>query len=117
MPATEAQIAANRKNASLPTGMRIEEGKARSRANALKHGLTGDEVVLSDADSAEVERLSRASRAEPAAPGEADRVLAHRMAVLAVRMERAVEQEGAAIDERARRALDVLVPRHSMIFG
>lgn len=37
--ASPAQIAANRRNALLSTGPRTAAGKARSGANALKHGL------------------------------------------------------------------------------
>ena len=37
--ASPAQIAANRRNATHSTGPRSATGKARSRGNALKHGL------------------------------------------------------------------------------
>ncbi len=55
MPASEAQIRANRENAARSTGPKTDEGKERSRANALKHGLTGGGIVLPEADAAEVE--------------------------------------------------------------
>lgn len=43
--ATEKQIAANRRNALKSTGPRTPEGKARSRWNALKHGILAKAVV------------------------------------------------------------------------
>ena len=48
MIVSEARIAANRRNAALSTGPKTEEGKAKSRANALKHGLCASAVVPED---------------------------------------------------------------------
>jgi hypothetical protein len=39
------QIAANRLNARKSTGPRTRDGKARSRRNALRHGLTAETIV------------------------------------------------------------------------
>jgi hypothetical protein len=43
---SDKQVAANRLNAQRSTGPRTPAGKARVSFNALKHGLTGREVVL-----------------------------------------------------------------------
>jgi hypothetical protein len=44
--ASDRQIQANRQNAQLSTGPSSPEGKQRVASNALKHGLTGKEIVL-----------------------------------------------------------------------
>jgi hypothetical protein len=105
MPASEAQIRANQANARLG-GPKTDAGKARSRANSLKHGLTGAGIVILEEDAAEVERLSLAFRTELNAEGEVGKMLAHRMATSAVRMNRCADQETAALSERVRKALD-----------
>jgi hypothetical protein len=43
---TPRQIAANRANAKRSTGPRTEHGKARSRMNAWKHGVTAENIVI-----------------------------------------------------------------------
>ena len=55
--ASEAQIAANRRNAQRSTGPKSAEGKARVALNGLKHGLCSQRVLLPDEDPAEFEAL------------------------------------------------------------
>jgi hypothetical protein len=43
---SEAQLAANRANATLSTGPATAEAKTRTRLNELRHGLTGQTVFL-----------------------------------------------------------------------
>ena len=51
-PSSEARISANRLNAQKSTGPVTPEGKETSCLNALKHGLTGNTVLL-DSDAAD----------------------------------------------------------------
>jgi hypothetical protein len=104
MPASEARMIANRANAARSTGPKTAEGKARSRENAVKHGLTGDGVVLSSEEAAEVERLRQSFESELQPSGEVGRTLVRRLALLAVRMDRCVIHESAALAEHVRLA-------------
>jgi hypothetical protein len=46
MRMSDRQTEANRRNAQLSTGPKTAEGKAAVASNALKHGLTGKQMVL-----------------------------------------------------------------------
>jgi hypothetical protein len=54
---TDAQIDANRRNARNSTGPRTPEGKAKSSANSVKHGLSGAFRVLDTENQEEFEEL------------------------------------------------------------
>jgi len=67
---SEAQLRANRANAQKSTGPRTEEGKARARFNARRHGLTGQFYCMSDEDEKaykdfEIDILKTSSPSEP----------------------------------------------------
>ncbi len=55
--ATAKQAAAIRRNAAKSTGPRTKSGKTRSRRNALKHGLSAEQVVMLDEDPAAFDAL------------------------------------------------------------
>jgi hypothetical protein len=110
MPASEAQIQANRRDAERSSGPKSTCGKEISRRNSLKHGLTGQGIVLPNEDAAEVERRMAAFQEELKPSGEVGQVLVRRAAVCSVRMDRAVEQETAALSERVRKAEAKFVP-------
>ena len=56
LPAAGRRAAANKANAQKSTGPRTDAGKQRSRMNALRHGLTGQIVVLPTEDHAAYQR-------------------------------------------------------------
>jgi hypothetical protein len=105
MPASEARIRANQANGAKSQGPMSEAGKARSRANSYKHGLTGAGIVMPEDDAAEVERLSRALQDEFKTETPSETQLAHRMATMSVRMQRCVNQETAKLSQRVRRVM------------
>ena len=51
--ASEAQIAANRRNGAKSTGPRTARGKTAVGRNALRHGLTAERVVCFDETEAD----------------------------------------------------------------
>src|ERR1700730_7050160 len=54
---SEQQLEANRLNALKSCGPKTPEGKARSKMNALKHGLTAEQIVLPNEDPEEYDAL------------------------------------------------------------
>ncbi len=57
--ATQAQIDANRRNAQKSTGPRTPEGKANSRRNALKLGLSASSLMISGENSREMAEIGQ----------------------------------------------------------
>jgi hypothetical protein len=107
MPTSEARINANRFNAQMSTGPRSTQGKAISRRNGLKHGLTGAGIVLLEEDSSESEVRVAAFLADfdpRSAIGEA---LVGQMATLSIRMEQCARREEEATASRVRHAAEV----------
>ena len=99
-----ARIAANRANAQKSTGPKTAEGRARSRANAVKHGLTGAGIALPGEDDAAVRALCAEIQEEWAPAGRTGAELAHDVALLTIRKRRAREAQAAWLRSRVRRA-------------
>jgi len=104
MPCSHAQVLANRANALKSTGPKTPEGKARSRANGLKHGLTGDGIVIPTEDAAELDLRFAALEAEMKPAGTMARQLVGRVALMTIRLDRAAEHEAKAISHKMRKA-------------
>ena len=104
--ATAAQIQANRRNAQRSTGPKTDEGKARVRRNAFKHGMTARTImpVLPQEDPKELEdRTQQAITAvKPRNPLELDLVC--RAVRLAGELDRAERVATAHLAHRVRMA-------------
>src|SRR6266853_2371668 len=86
---SDKQLAANRNNALLSTGPKTEEGRKRSRMNALRHGLTGQVTTMTDEDRAAHEQFCQALIRSLAPEGAMETQLAQRIATDSWRLNRA----------------------------
>ena len=106
MIASEERINANRSNAHASTGPRTEPGKSASKANSLKHGMSGSGAVIPPGDVAAVEDLARKLQAEFNAKSAVGMLMVRQLALLSIRMDRAAEHETAAIAMQVRHAVE-----------
>jgi hypothetical protein len=97
MIVSESRIQANRRNALLSTGPRTPEGKERSRANALKHGLCASVVVEENLELVQ-ERTNRLFFAlKP--QNEYHNWLVDKAAILSIRIDRSERMERRVRDK------------------
>ena len=99
-----ARIEANQKNAQKSTGPKTIEGKARSRMNALDHGLRAEQVVLPTEDPQRFDRHLGAWMSDWKPPTETRRFLVERAAVAAWRLDRCVRVESGRLSTRVNEA-------------
>jgi hypothetical protein len=107
MAISAARLLANRKNAMRSTGPKTSEGKAKSRQNSFKHGLTGHGVVVPPEQAAEVARRIETLEEDLQPSGEAGRILLRRFAFLSVRLEKCEEFEMTVTAKHVRHAVEV----------
>src|SRR5918999_1903169 len=95
--ATERQIRANRRNALKSTGPRTKAGKAASSRNALRHGLTAQQVVIEGENPARFDALRDRFTREFQPVGPMEQFLVERLAGLAWRLRRVPLFEAALL--------------------
>jgi hypothetical protein len=98
--ASQSQIDANRINAQKSTGPKTPEGKAKSRRNALQHGLTAKTCMLADEDPDDLLDLTDELR-EKFNPQDTDEdFLIERMAKARIRYNRIMPIEASIFNLR-----------------
>ncbi len=100
--ATEAQIAANRRNARKSTGPRTQEGKQRSRQNAFQHGLTAETVISVLENAGDYELFAEAIITDYQPVSTVEYELIARLASLLWRLRRATAIESGLFDMQGR---------------
>jgi hypothetical protein len=107
---TLRQIGANRRNALLSTGPVTEDGKRRSRQNAVRHGLTAETVIdsLEDAEDYAAFEMSVTADYDPQSAVERELIL--RLASLLWRLRRATAIETGLFKIRPRDLLKFSQP-------
>lgn len=95
------QIAANHRNAAKSTGPTTDEGKQRSRCNALRHGLTAETVIGSLEDAEDYKAFEAAVAADYDAQSAVERELVLRLASLLWRLRRATAIEAGLFEIQA----------------
>jgi hypothetical protein len=96
--ASEAQIAANRRNADKSTGPRTEDGKAKVTRNALRHGLRAEKVLTFDEASGDFQVFLDEQRAAFEPEDAIEEQLVERIAFCAWRLRRIYRVEADIID-------------------
>src|SRR4249920_103132 len=98
---TFRQIEANRRNATKSTGPVTEEGKQRSRCNAVRHGLMAETVIGALEDAEDYKAFEAAITADYDAQSAVERELVLRLASLLWRLRRATTMETGLFEIQA----------------
>jgi len=95
------QIEANRRNSAKSTGPQTEDGKQRSRCNAIRHGLTAETVIGALEDVEDYQAFEAAITADYDAQSAVERELVLRLASLLWRLRRATTIETGLFEIQA----------------
>ena len=109
---TFKQIEANRRNALKSTGPTSPEGKQRSRANAVRHGLTAETVIGALEDAEDYKAFEAAIIADYDAQSAVERELVLRLASLLWRLRRATTMETGLFEIQADHLREFRQVRH-----
>ena len=90
---TEDRATVNRRNALQSTGPTTPEGRAVSRMNALRHGLTAESVLLPDERAEDFVAFAEDPHADLDPVGAMEEVLAERIMAAAWRLRRVLRVE------------------------
>jgi hypothetical protein len=96
------QFEANRRNARKSTGPITQEGKQRSRCNAIRHGLTAETVIGALEDAEDYRAFEAAIIADYDAQSTVERELVLRLASLLWRLRRATTMETGLFEIQAK---------------
>jgi len=99
--ASPEQIAANIRNSAKSSGP-SPQGIEASKRNGLKHGLTGEGIVLTPEDEANVASLHDELQADMRPQSKLGRELVGRLALMFVRLDKCTKKESAATAIRVR---------------
>jgi hypothetical protein len=117
------QIEANRRNARKSTGPITEEGKQRSRCNAIRHGLTAETVIVELENAEDYKLFEAAIIADYDAQSSVERDLVLRLASLLWRLRRATTIETGLFEIQAnhlsefRQARSVLPASREVVYA
>jgi hypothetical protein len=109
---TFKQIEANRRNALKSTGPTSPEGKQRSRANAVRHGLTAETVIGALEDAEDYKAFEATIIADYDAQSAVERELVLRLASLLWRLRRATTMETGLFEIQADHLREFRQVRH-----
>src|SRR5271163_4939264 len=106
------QIEANRRNSRKSTGPTTEQGKQRSRCNAVRHGLTADTVIGTLEDAEDYKAFEATITADYDAQSAVERELVLRLASLLWRLRRATTIETGLFENQAENLSELERGRH-----
>ena len=95
---TEAQILANRRNAKKSTGPRSRQGRAAVSQNAVQHGLSARQAIISSESQADFDLYRERMLAELAPASPMESMLAERIVTLSWRLKRVCRIQNQTID-------------------